>query len=172
MYSDPVQALRAAYSAMATDTTVTTCMWKDMLGSVVKDTSDLSKWDRIAQGCFTISLAKKSASLYSRYLLEAVYYPPIEEFRASKELSCKMISYFVYENLQRRIDRWFINDQCRQYGGFKHHHSDSWWSQHIHRSDRQIRRYKSEKIMPILDTLHNNLIRDIEDPFIENGLIK
>ena len=69
MYKDPVQALRAAYKAMAVDTTVTTQLWNDLVGGVVKNKSDLSKWDRITQGVYTISLAKKSASLYTRYLL-------------------------------------------------------------------------------------------------------
>lgn len=172
MYNDPVHALRAACSAMATDTTVTSQLWNDILGGIVQDKTDLNKWDRIAQGVFTLSLAKKNARLYSRYLLEAVYYPPIEDFRAPKELSCKMVSYYVYEQLDRRIDRWFINDICRNYCGLKQHHTDQWWAEHLHKSDRQIRRYKNEKILSTLDGLHDSLISDIEYPFIENGLIE
>ena len=172
MYNNSIQALRAAHRAMATDTTVTTQLWNDMLGGVVQEKSDLTKWDRIAQGVFTLSLAKRSARLYTRYLLEAVYYPPIEEFRAPKELSCKMISYYVYEELQRRIDRWFIDDICRNYCGLKQRHTDQWWADHIHRSERQIRRYKNEKILVTLDGVHDALLSDIEIPFIENGIIK
>ena len=171
MYHDPVQALRAAYHAMATDTTVTTQLWNDLIGGIVKEKIDLNKWDRIAQGVFTLSLAKKNARLYQRYLLEAVYYPPIKEFKADKELSCKMVSYYVYEELQKRIDRWFIDDVTRAYCGLKQRHSENWWSDHMNRSERQVRRYKNEKILPILDGLHDGLINDIENPFIENGLI-
>ena len=112
MYDNSVQALRAACSAMATDTTVTTQVWNDMLGGIVQEKSDLTKWDRIAQGVFTINLARKNSRLYARYLLEAVYYPPINEFKSKKELSCKLISYRVYEELQKRIDRW--NRRCHK----------------------------------------------------------
>lgn len=171
MYSNPVEALRSAYRAMGTDTTVTTQLWNDMSGGVVKNKSDLNKWDRIAQGVFTLALAKKSARLYNRYLLEAVYYPPIVEFRAEKELSCKLISFHVYELLQQRIDRWFIDDITRNYCGLKQRHSETWWADHIHRSERQIRRYKNEKILTTLDGIHDSLINDIEAPFYENGLI-
>lgn len=172
MYNDPVHALRAAYSAMATDTTVTSQLWNDMLGGIVQDKSDLTKWDRICQGVFTIKLARKNARLYSRYLLEAVYYPNIHEFRAPKELSCKLVSYYVYEELQKRIDRWFIDDITRNYCGLKQRHTDQWWAEHLHKSDRQIRRYKNEKILTTLDGIHDSLISDIEDPFIESGIIE
>lgn len=172
MYKDPVQALRAAYRAMATDTTVTTQVWNDLLGGIVKEKSDLDKWDRIAQGVFTINLAKKNARLYTRYLLEAVYYPPVRDFKVKKEQACTLISFRVYEELQKRIDRWFVDDICRSYCGLKQRHTDQWWAEHINRSDRQVRRYKNEKIMPVLDGLHDSLISDIEEPFVMSGLIK
>lgn len=172
MYRDPVQALRAAHRAMATDTTVTTQVWNDLLGGCVKEKSDLTKWDRICQGVFTLSLAQKSARLYTRYLLKAVYYPPIQEFKADKELSCKMVSQYIYEILDKRIDRWFIDDISRNYCGLKQRHTDQWWGEHLHRSDRQIRRYKNEKILTSLDGLHDQLITDIESPFIEHGIIE
>lgn len=172
VYRDPVQALRAANKAMATDTCVTTQVWNDMLGGSIKEKSDLTKWDRICQGVYTFNLAKKSARLYTRYLLEAVYYPSIQELKAPKELSCKMVSQYVYEQLDKRIDRWFIDDITRKYCGLNQRHNDQWWADHLHRSDRQVRRYKNEKIHPVLDGLHDMLIEDIENPFIENGLIK
>lgn len=171
MYNNPVQALRAAYSAMATDTTVTTQLWNDLLGGVVKEKSDLTKFDRIAQGVFTINIARKNARLYTRYLLEAVYYPPVREFKTKKELSCKLISFRVYEELQKRIDRWYIHDVVKKYCGLRQDHDDRWWAEHIRRSERQLRRYKNEKIMPVLDGLHDSLISDIEDAFIQHGLI-
>jgi len=65
MYNDPVHALRAACTAMATDTTVTSQLWSDMLGGIVGDKSELNKWDRICQGVFTLSLAKKSARIFT-----------------------------------------------------------------------------------------------------------
>jgi len=156
---------------MATDTTVTTQVWNDMSGGIIQEKSDLTKWDRIAQGVFTINLARKNARLYTRYLLEAVYYPPVSEFKIKKELSCKLISFRVYEELQKRIDRWYIYDITRAYCGLKSHHTETWWAEKLQRSERQIRRYKNEKIMPVLDGLHDALISDIEDAFIEHGII-
>ena len=170
MYNDPVQALRAAYRAMAIDTTVTTQLWNDMSGGVVQDKTDLNKFDRIAQGVFTLSLAEKSARLYTRYLLRAVYYPPTPDFRGQKALSGKMVSQYVYELLNKRIDRWFIDDITRKYIGLQQRHDEKWWSDHLSRTDRQIRRYKN-KIMPVLDGLHDSLIMDIEPVFIENKII-
>ena len=172
MYDDPVIALRSAYRAMATDTTVVSQLWNDLIGGVVSDKSELTKWERVAQGVFTLSLAKKHARLHSRYLLKAVYYPPIKEFNSDKELSCKLASYYIYEQLQKRIDRWFIDDLTRHYCGLKQHHTEDWWSDHIHRSDRQIRRYKNEKVLPLLDGLHDQLIEDISPAFTENGIIE
>lgn len=173
-------ALKHAFGAEARDTTVISQFLNDLRGSTIKEVTGLSRWDHVAQAAITISVASKTLMEPDRDFMIAMYTLPIGGKLGlvnRKELLCKFVSQRLYEELEKKIDRWFINDVTRSYCGLGRQHTDRWWSDHLGVSERHIRRLKSgyrdkPGINPTLDYYHDKMAKRLGLVFYETGLVK
>lgn len=146
----------------------------------IRATDGCSVWDDIAQAGLTIHLAKRSLMLPEREFMLANYTVAVGGKLGlinRKELSCKLVSYGIYEQIDRRCDRWFVNDVVRGYCGLSRQHTDRWWANHLSLTDRQLRNYKKGRdrkigIITSCDIHHEKMIRRLENAFYEAELVK
>lgn len=175
-FTDVDHALKHAFSFEA----------KNILGATqygdgsIRATDGRSVWDDFAQSGLTLQLASRTLIEPEREFMLANYTKPVGDLHGligRKELSCKLVSRSIYEEIDRWCDRWFINDIVRAYCGLSRQHNDKWWSNHLSVGERQLRRFKKGRgrklgIIGICDQRYEALIRKLQIAFYDSGLIK
>lgn len=173
-------ALKHAFASEAKDTTAISQFINDLRGGSIKASAGFSIWDHIAQAGLTIHLANRTLMLPEREFMIANYTLPIGGKLGlvnKKELSCKLVSFDVYEQINRCCDRWFVNDVVRGYCGLSRQHTDRWWADHLGIKDRQIYYYKGGRdkrlgIITLCDILFDKMLQQLENTFYEAKLVQ
>lgn len=169
-------ALKHAFAFEAKDM-INSCQFAD--GSI-RATDGYSVWDDVAQAGLTIHLANRTLMLPEREFMVANYTFAIKDKLGlinRKELSCKLVSFGIYEQIDRKCDRWFVNDVVRGYCGLSRQHTDRWWSNHLGITDRQLRNYKKGRgktlgIITNCDIHYEKMLQRLENAFYEAKLIQ